>query len=81
MSVTYYVALAFALTDGAIGPREARDCHHELAAVQTAEALSCTAPNVGALAFRRTGDPYSGQFGDAEILKSFGEVPSNLDDL
>ena len=81
MSVTYYMALAFAITDGAIVPRDARDCHHELAAVLMAETLSRTAPNVGAVAFRRTGDPFSGQFGDPEILKSFGEVPSNLDDF
>jgi hypothetical protein len=33
------------------------------------------------LAFKRSGDPNLGNFPDATILKSFGEVPPNLDDL
>jgi hypothetical protein len=38
-------------------------------------------PNVGALAFKRSGDPSSGNFADATVLKTFGEVPKNLDEL
>jgi hypothetical protein len=34
-----------------------------------------------ALAFRRSGDPNIGSFADAAILKTFGEVPENLDEL
>jgi hypothetical protein len=37
--------------------------------------------NGGALAFKRSGDPNIGRFNDATILKSFGEVPPNLDEL
>ena len=37
--------------------------------------------NVGELAFKRTGVPNAGQFGHATILKLFGQVPSNLDEL
>jgi hypothetical protein len=37
--------------------------------------------NVGALAFRRSGDPSLGSFNHATILKTFGEVPENLDEL
>jgi hypothetical protein len=37
--------------------------------------------NAGALAFKRSGDPNMGNFDDAIILKSFGEVPKNLDEL
>jgi hypothetical protein len=33
------------------------------------------------LAFKRSGDPNMGNFNDATILKSFGEVPANLDEL
>ena len=29
----------------------------------------------------RSGDPGMGNYGDATILKSFGEVPENLDEL
>jgi hypothetical protein len=32
----------------------------------------------GAVAFVRTGDPLLGEFSDAEVLASFGEVPSDL---
>lgn len=34
----------------------------------------------GAVAFSRSGDPATGEFEDAVILREFGEVPS-LDDL
>ena len=33
------------------------------------------------LAFKRTGDPNMGNFGDATVLKMFGQVPGNLDEL
>jgi hypothetical protein len=35
-------------------------------------------PNVGAIAFSRTGDPNVGEFEDAVILKAFGEVPDDF---
>jgi hypothetical protein len=38
-------------------------------------------PNVGALAFKRSGDPNLGIYGNAMILKTFGEVPENLNEL
>jgi len=37
--------------------------------------------NAGAVAFKRTGDPNLGNFGDATVLRTFGEVPDNLDEL
>ena len=43
--------------------------------------MSRDAANAGALAFKRSGDPNMGNFADATILKSFGEVPKNLDEL
>jgi hypothetical protein len=46
-----------------------------------AESMSRDAANAGALAFKRSGDPNIGSFADATILKSFGEVPENLDEL
>jgi hypothetical protein len=40
------------------------------------------APNhVGALAFRRTGDPNLGNFADAVVLRAFGIMPDNLEEL
>jgi len=37
--------------------------------------------NTGALAFKRTGDPSLGNFTNAVLLKKFGDVPENLDEL
>jgi hypothetical protein len=37
--------------------------------------------HIGAVAFSRTGDPGSGEFADAVLLKAFGEVPSDLSAL
>jgi hypothetical protein len=37
--------------------------------------------NVGAIAFKRSGDPNVGEFSDAIVLKGFGDVPKDLSDL
>jgi hypothetical protein len=36
---------------------------------------------VGAIAFSRSGDPATGDFGDAKLIRKFGEVPSDLSTL
>ncbi|AMN43193.1 hypothetical protein [Rhodoplanes sp. Z2-YC6860] len=81
MSVTYYVALPFGRSEDGISPGQAQELPNEVAAIRRAEALSRHPDNVGALAFKRSGEPNVGQFGEATILKVFGEVPSNLDEL
>jgi hypothetical protein len=79
--VTYYVALPFGAGDDGPEPREAVECTSASAAIMRAERLARTEGNIGAVAFSRTGDPRSGEFGDAVILKSFGEVPDDLSAL
>jgi hypothetical protein len=37
--------------------------------------------NVGAVAFKRAGDPNVGEFSDAFVLKKFGDVPNDLSEL
>jgi hypothetical protein len=81
MSVAYYVALPFFRTEEGVAPGEAQEMPNEGAAIRRAEAMSRDAANAGALAFKRSGDPNVGSFADATILKSFGEVPANLDEL
>ncbi len=46
-----------------------------------AEALSRKEGHVGAVAFSRTGDPATGDFSDAKVLKKLGEVPDDLSGL
>ena len=36
---------------------------------------------IGAVAFSRTGDPMIGEFGDAQLLRKFGNVPDDLSGL
>jgi hypothetical protein len=81
MAVTYYVALPFLRTEDGVAPGEAQEMPNEGAAIRRAEAMSRDATNAGALAFKRSGDPNMGNFNDATFLKSFGEVPANLDEL
>jgi hypothetical protein len=81
MSVTYYVALPFLRTEDGVAPGEAQEMPNEGAAIRRAEAMSRDAANGGALASKRSGDPNLGNFNDATILKSFGDVPKNLDEL
>jgi hypothetical protein len=81
MSATYYVALPFVHDEDGIAPAQAQECHSETAAIRRAEAMAHTPPNVGALAFKRSGDPNLGQFGDAMVIRRFGDVPERLDEL
>src|SRR5262249_28066647 len=81
MPVTYFVALPFVGTEEGVAPAQAHECQSYGAALRQAEALSRTPPNVGAIAFSRTGDPDVGQFNDAKIIRTFGMVPERLDEL
>ena len=42
------------------------------------QALASDKANAGAVAFSRSGDPHLGEFDDAVILKTFGEVPEDF---
>ncbi len=78
-TMTYYVALAFARSEGgdivACEPREARSSDQ---AIRMAGSLAAAEGHCGAIAFSRTGDPALGDFDDAVILKTVGEVDSGL---
>lgn len=82
VDVTYYVALPF-LQDETGSPvaGAAQECQSSLAAIRRAEVLSRGVGSIGAVAFSRTGDPMIGEFGDAQLLKKFGNVPDDLSGL
>ena len=73
-------ALPFVRTEGRAAG-QAQEMPNEPAAVRRAEVMSRDPANTGALAFKRTGDPNMGSYGDATVLRRFGEVPDNLDEL
>ena len=79
--VTYYVALPFVASDDGIAPGEPTECFNPNAAVVRAEALSRKEGHVGAVAFSRTGDPATGDFSDAKVIRKFGDVPDDLSGL
>lgn len=80
--VTYYVALPFLQDDtGSPVAGAAEECQSPSGAIRRAEVLSRVPGSIGALAFSRTGDPMMGEFGDAEVIRKFGEVPSDLSGL
>lgn len=74
-AVTYFVALPFNRNDeGDLVAGEAQECQTETAAIRRAESMART--SAGAVAFARTGDPGSGEFEAARILRRFSEVPA-----
>jgi hypothetical protein len=76
--MVYYVALPFVRVDGGLAPGEAIECPHAAAAVRRAEALAQKEGNAGAVAFSRQGIAELGEFEDAVILKTFGDVPDDF---
>lgn len=73
--VTYYVALPFVFSEDGVAAGEAAECLSANAAVMRAEALSGKPGHAGAIAFSRTGDPSSGDFSGARLIRKFGDVP------
>ena len=79
-TMTYYVALAFKRSeDGgdiiACDPKEARSSDQ---AIRMAGSLAKMGGHCGAVAFSRTGDPALGDFEDAVILTTLGDVDIGL---
>jgi hypothetical protein len=54
-------------------------CLSANAAVMRAEVYSGKPGHVGALC--RGGDPATGEFGDAKVIRKFGDVPDDLSEL
>jgi hypothetical protein len=54
------------------------ECPSEGAAIRRDEAMSRHEAHAGAAALSRRGDPNLGDFEDAVILKTFGEVPEDF---
>ncbi|MGZ3359670.1 MAG: hypothetical protein ACXU84_10075 [Xanthobacteraceae bacterium] len=61
--------------ENALAPLAVRDARGHF------EALSRKPGHVGAIAFSRTGDPATGDFGDATVIRKFGDVPADLSAL
>ena len=77
MSLTYHVVVPFGLDEqGHPIPLEPAEAPNADSARRKAQRLAET--NAGAVAFSRTGDPASGEFGDASITAVFIAVDVGL---
>ena len=80
--ITDDVAMPFLQDDnGSPVAGTAEECQSSTTALRRAEMLSRAPGHIGAIAFSRTGDPMMGEFGDAKLLRTFGHVPVDLNEL
>jgi hypothetical protein len=76
--ITYFVALPFDVADGSVVVGEPIECPSPAATIERAQGLWKVLGHTGAVAFSRTGDPATGDFRDATVLRKFGDVPDDL---
>ena len=75
MPVMCYVALPFVRNEeGDLVPGDAQDRQSAAAAERLARRRAGVAD--GAVAFSRTGDPATGDFDDAVVIRAVGDVPT-----
>jgi hypothetical protein len=79
--ITYFVALPFDVADGSVVVGEPIECLSPAAAMECAQGLWKVLGHTGAVAFSRTGDPATGDFSDATVIRKFGNVPDDLSAL
>jgi len=79
--ITYFVALPFDVADGCVVVGEPIECPSPAAAIERAQGLWKVLGHTGAVAFSRTGDPATGDFSDAKIIRKFSDVPDDLSAL
>jgi hypothetical protein len=79
--ITYFVALPFDVADTNIIVGDPIECSNPGAAIERAHDLWKVIGHTGAVAFSRTGDPATGDFSDATVLRKFGDVPDDLSAL
>lgn len=77
MAITYYVVVPFGRNDeGDLVPLEPVEAQSGESVRRKASAA--VAQHAGAVAFSRTGDPNTGDFGEAVVLATFGEVDHGM---
>ena len=77
MAITYHVVVPFGRNeDGDLVPLEPVEAPNSESARSRAQATA--AKHGGAIAFSRTGDPNTGEFAEAVILATYGEVDKGL---
>ncbi|MGI3903481.1 MAG: hypothetical protein ACRYGP_19545 [Janthinobacterium lividum] len=77
MAITYHVVIPFARDhEGNLVPLEPAEAPNAESARRRAKAAATK--HAGALAFSRAGDPNTGEFDEAKLTASFGDVDPTL---
>ena len=76
--ITYFVALPFDVADGRVFVGEPIECPSPVATIERAKGLWKVLGHAGVVAFGRTGNPATGDFSDATVLRKFGDLPERL---
>ena len=77
MAITYHVVVPFGRNEnGELVPGEPMEAPNAESARRRASAVA--ARHAGTIAFSRTGDPNTGDFGEAQVIATFGEVDLRL---
>lgn len=75
------MALPFDVADGSVVIGEPIECPSAAAAIGRADGTCKISGHTGAVAFSRAGDPATGDYSDATVLRNFGDVPDELSAL
>jgi hypothetical protein len=74
--ITHFMAMPFDYVDDEIVAGQPIGCPSPAAAIQRAQGLWKTFGHVGAIAISRTTDFEIGNFGAKQVLRRFGQVPT-----
>jgi hypothetical protein len=74
--ITYFMVVPFDYVGNDVVAGEPERCASPDAAIQRAQGLWKTFGHAGAIAFSRTSDFEMGSFDNKQILRRFGQVPS-----
>jgi hypothetical protein len=77
LRLTYFVVLPFVQAPRGLLPEEGIEAPDEDVAVRMGKRLSEN--KAGVIVFARSGDPDLGEYEDAEILATFGELPATVE--
>ncbi|MCA3572989.1 MAG: hypothetical protein IOC86_03670 [Aestuariivirga sp.] len=76
-NVTFFVMIPFKKMKGAISAQAGVQCQSERSAMSQAR-NAVTKGAIGAIAFKRSGDPGLGEYGEAVLICKEGELPDDV---
>ena len=79
-NVTFFVIIPFKKMRGGLVAQTGVQCQSERSAISQAHS-AVSKGAVGAIAFKRSGDPGLGEYGEATLICQEGEVPDSVEDM